>query len=70
MRFDSNRSGRLDKRTFTKAINQTPVNVADDAIEHLFQAGEILEAPGNLDIKLFIEKIVAASKYTPLSIPI
>ena len=69
MRFDSNRSGRLDKRTFAKALNQMPVNVADDAIEHLFQAGESLEAPGSLDIKLFIEKIVAASKYSPLNIP-
>jgi len=67
MRFDQTRSGRLDKRTFTKAMNQLPVNLADDAIEHLFQAGESTEVQGQLDIKTFIEKVVAASKYTPLS---
>jgi Ca2+-binding EF-hand superfamily protein len=66
MRFDTTRSGRLDKRTFTKAMNQLPLTLADDAIEHLFQAGESQEYPGHLDIKTFIEKVVAASKYTPL----
>ena len=67
MRFDQTRSGRLDKRTFTKAMNQLSVNLADDAIEHLFQAGESSEFPGYSDIKTFIDKVVAASKYTPLS---
>jgi Ca2+-binding EF-hand superfamily protein len=67
MRFDQIRSGRLDKRTFAKAMNQLPVNLADDAVEHLFQTGESSEIPGQLDIKTFIEKVVAASKYTPLS---
>lgn len=66
MKFDTTRSGRLDKRTFTKAMNQLPANLADDAIEHLFQAGESQEFPGQLDIKAFIDKVVAASKYTPL----
>ena len=40
MRFDSTRSGRLDKKTFSKAMNQLPVNLADDAKDHLFQAGD------------------------------
>ena len=67
MRFDSTRSGRLDKRTFTKAMNQLPVTLADDAVEHLFQAGETPDSLGQLDIKTFIERVVAASKYTPLN---
>jgi Ca2+-binding EF-hand superfamily protein len=67
MRFDTTRSGRLDKRTFAKAMNQLPVNLADDAVEHLFQAGETPESLGQLDIKAFIERVVSASKYTPLN---
>jgi len=43
------------------------MNLAEDAIEHLFQAGESAEYPGQLDIKTFVDKVNAASKYTPLS---
>ena len=46
MKFDSTRSGRLDKKTLTKAMNQLPLNLADDAIEHLFQAGDSQDFPG------------------------
>lgn len=40
MKYDSTRNGRLDKKTFMKAMSQLPVTVADDAVDLLFQAGE------------------------------
>ena len=52
---------------FTKAMNNFPFSVADDAIEHLFQAGESPELPGHVDIKLIDGKVAAASKYTPMN---
>jgi len=39
-KYDAGKSGRIDKKTFAKAMNQLPVQVADDALDMLFQAGE------------------------------
>jgi|LauGreDrversion4_2_1035121.scaffolds.fasta_scaffold07575_3 hypothetical protein len=63
MRQDASRTGRLDKKTFTKAITQLPIQLADDAIEILFSTSD---NPNQLDIKTFVDKVVAASKYNPL----
>jgi Ca2+-binding EF-hand superfamily protein len=65
MKYDNTRSGRLEKKTFSKALNQLPVQVADDQADLLFSQGEAPDARGHLDIKHFIEKVVAASKYNP-----
>jgi Ca2+-binding EF-hand superfamily protein len=42
MRFDASRSGKLDKRTFVKALSQLPITLADDATDVLFSAGEVM----------------------------
>lgn len=39
-KYDTARNGRMDKKTFYKAMNQLPVSLTDDNIEQLFLAGE------------------------------
>ena len=41
------------------------MTLAEDQHDALFAAGELPEARGQLDIKTFIDKAVAASKYVP-----
>jgi chromosome segregation ATPase len=65
MKFDTKRDGRLDKRTFLNALNQLPMQVSDADL--LFQAGESLEYRGMVDIQLFIDRVLQASKYSPLA---
>jgi Ca2+-binding EF-hand superfamily protein len=64
-RYDTGRTGRLDKKTFTKAMNQLPVNVPEDAVDQLLQAGESPDFRGQLDIKLFLDKVNSAARYNP-----
>ena len=65
MKFDTKRENRLDKRTFLKALSQLPIQISDD--ELLFQAGESMEFRGMVDIQLFVDRVVQASKYSPLA---
>lgn len=62
-KYDTSRTGRIDKKTFSKAMNQLPVSMQDDTLDLLFQAGEA--GPGLLDIQSFINKVIASLKYTP-----
>lgn len=65
-KYDTTKSGRLDKKTFAKALSQLPIQLADDITNELFSAGELPEARGQADLKHFIDKVVVASKYNPL----
>ena len=35
-KYDTARNGRLDKKTFMKAMNQLPVSLTDEGIDLLF----------------------------------
>ena len=57
LRFDTTRSGRLDKRSFAKAVNQLGLPTTEEQVEELYAEGEDTEYRGMLDIKRFVEKI-------------
>ena len=65
-KFDTSKTGKLDKKTFQKAISQLSIQLGEDIVGELFAAGETLDARGQLDIKHFIDKVAAAAKYNPL----
>lgn len=65
-KYDTARNGRLDKKTFMKAMNQLPVSLTDEGIDLLFQSAEHMEYRGTLDIKTFLDKVAYALKQKPL----
>ena len=68
-KYDTSKSGKLDKKTFTKAMNNLPVTVNDETLDQLFAAGESPDYRGLLDVKLFLDKVSQAAKYNPSSVP-
>ena len=58
-KYDTARNGRLDKKTFAKALTQLPLALNDEHIELLFQAGESSDFRGALDIKAMLERVQA-----------
>ena len=65
MKFDSTRSGRLDKRSFSKAINQLGLTTTDEQIDDLFTEGEDTDFKGHVDIKRFVSRIEDCLKLKP-----
>lgn len=67
LKYDTTRSGRLDKKTFAKALNQMPIAVNEDMVDMLFQAGESETFIGTLDVKTFTEKVLKALNIKPVA---
>lgn len=63
-KFDTSRTGRLDKKVFTRAMKQMSIALSDDEIDTIFSAAE---TPDHMvDIMNLITKVTNALKSKPM----
>ena len=65
-KYDMSRSGRLDRKTFSRALKQLSLALTDEEIDSLFQTAELRDYPNTMDVKTFLDRVHEARNAKPL----